>query len=424
MLSHISQRVCLNVKVYEFETKEEFNIFRMQNFLNFKQIKGSKITKTGYSMTYYCADYFNKPSQAKLRCPSYSKFIKSNIKKCSGKLTALYCHDGSVKCSLYPCTNTNHIMRKKLSESEINYIIEKLKCGMSFTQIRSAFVKDFSRNLSRYDVNNLKYRNKISFEFRTNRNDLISTRNILNLLKKQHHIYSNVDSIQEIDNLIIVIQFIHQKSIVEHSAGILCIDSTHGLSKYLKPILKFLKKLRYNFKLTTIVGISKEGNGFPLIYMISKRETENEINILFENFCNWNKINVNIIMTDDFLPYSKLIPKFFPNSNHILCIWHVYRAWKRKCDKIYGKVASGQIFQGLMKIQRILDKNEFEKQLENFIENSCEKMKKYLVDNYQGRTYKWAACYRQFMQINVNMYIESMHRLLKRTYLKGNITLN
>lgn len=179
----------------------------------------------------YCKDYNNQPSSARLRAPSVNKFARTFTNKCDGKLKIHFFADGTVKCFVYGCTNTKHSSINKLEDVEKSYIIEKLKLRMNFTQIRSAFINRFSKNISRYQVNNIKYRNQISFEFFTNKNDLVSTRNIIDTLQKCHNIHSNLHSIQKLEDIILVMQFNHQKKMLDYNTGVFCIDSTHGITK-------------------------------------------------------------------------------------------------------------------------------------------------------------------------------------------------
>lgn len=166
--------------------------------------------------------------------------------------------------------------------------------------------------------------------------------------------------------------------------------------------------------------ISNEGNGFPGIFMISRHESEREVRKLFEKLCQWNSCDPQIIMTDDFKIYSKLISEYYPQTSHLLCTWHIYRAWIRKLSKLYSKRMVQNIFYDLMKIQRILDIDQFELEYRQFLERCDPSLKMYFIANYDSRKEKWASCYRKYAGINVNMFNESLHRLLKRTYLKGN----
>ena len=99
-------------------------------------------------------------------------------------------------------------------------------------QIRHHFIRNFKRNVSRYEINNLKYKNRIFLEYQTNKNDLLSTKNLLFSLSKSNKIYSNIESIQKIEDLVAIVQFNYQQSMIQGNQGVICIDSTHSLSKY------------------------------------------------------------------------------------------------------------------------------------------------------------------------------------------------
>ena len=154
---HISKNVCGSTQVFEFASVKEFNDFRATRLENFRRIKGSKYLKNCLYLSTYCKDYNNQPSSARLRAPSVNKFARTFTNKCDGKLKIHFFADGTVKCFVYGCTNTKHSSINKLEDVEKSYIIEKLKLRMNFTQIRSAFINRFSKNISRYQVNNIKY---------------------------------------------------------------------------------------------------------------------------------------------------------------------------------------------------------------------------------------------------------------------------
>lgn len=45
----------------------------------------------------------------------------------------------------------------------------------------------------------------------------------------------------------------------------------------------------------------------------------------------------------------------------------------------------------------------------------------YFRTQYKTRCRLWAYCYRQFAGINTNMYLESLHKVLKHVYMQGKI---
>ena len=103
--------------------------------------------------------------------------------------------------------------------------------------------------------------------------------------------------------------------------------------------------------------------------MISKKESEKELRILFEKFALWNNIEIKVFMTDDFIVYSKLIGEYFPKATHLLCVWHIYKAWFGKLKATFGKYEPKIVFHDLIKIQRVLDNGLFETKLSEFLNN-------------------------------------------------------
>ena len=188
--------------------------------------------KNGYVATFYCRNFFKKKSIARHRTVSLKKFYEWKIPNCSGKIIANFLKNGTVEARITPCTNIQHINRKILTGEEKSFIVDKLQSGMSMIQIRHHFIRNFKRNVSRYEINNLKYKNRIFLEYQTNKNDLLSTKNLLFSLSKSNKIYSNIESIQKIEDLVAIVQFNYQQSMIQGNQGVICIDSTHSLSKY------------------------------------------------------------------------------------------------------------------------------------------------------------------------------------------------
>lgn len=70
------------------------------------------------------------------------------------------------------------------------------------------------------------------------------------------------------------------------------------------------------------------------------------------------------------------------------------------------------------------DIKKFEEYLKSFLlllskDSDLEAFATYFRDNYNNRCSVWATCYRLGSTINTNMYLESMHKVLKYIYLKG-----
>lgn len=189
------------------------------------------------------------------------------------------------------------------------------------------------------------------------------------------------------------------------------------LLKFLLYII-FFNFYRYDFKLTTIMAVSGD-SAYPVAHMLSKAETEKELNTLFETVIKWNTPCPKFIMSDGAKNYATRFSKYFPQAQHKLCIWHVYRAWATKLKKEDPKKFKQQ-FGRLVSIQRELNTGRFVKRLDDFLKNSSQNFRTYF-EPYLNEIEKWAAYARRNIGINVNMYLESFHRILKRDFLVGNL---
>ena len=93
------------------------------------------------------------------------------------------------------------------------------------------FFKKYKKIINRHQINNLMYKMRINREFITNKNDIVSS---ANLIKKYTHYgkcFSNIDLISSINEIIIIFQHNNQHLILKNSkTNILCFDSTHCLT--------------------------------------------------------------------------------------------------------------------------------------------------------------------------------------------------
>ncbi|KAF8784272.1 PiggyBac transposable element-derived protein like [Argiope bruennichi] len=107
--------------------------------------------------------------------------------------------------------------------------------------------------------------------------------------------------------------------LVKHSDKILCIDATHGTNFY-------------DFYLLSLHVQDEYGQGYPVAHFITNDLDYHTLIALFSSLhCRIPDLNVNTVMTDDdgysFKAFNSV---FGPNIKHLLCQWHVFRAWKRQ----------------------------------------------------------------------------------------------
>ena len=131
--------------------------------------------------------------------------------------------------------------------------------------------------------------------------------------------------------------------------------------------------------------LAKTANGsLPVIQMISQRETTIEISNMFQALNTFHKLNVKTIMTDDAKVYNQTISEYFPNARHLLCQWHLFRAWKSQIAKCYSYKESKAVFAKMIRVQKELDANKFEEKFSALLKELNRNFSKYLIDHYQN----------------------------------------
>ena len=199
--------------------------------------------------------------------------------------------------------------------------------------------------------------------------------------------------------------------------NILCLDSTHGTNQY-------------GYYLVNIVIKDEFGRGIPVGHLICNSENEQNLYYFFdaikgklqENF--GNKIVIRALMTDDDNAGWAGFRKVFGNHiDHLLCIWHVIRSWRRKLHALlrHNLPLQSELFQASRILMYEKDYSKFKRMEEMFIktyENECPEYVQYFVEYYLKRPQVWAMCFRHGLKDHTNMLVESFHNKLKTHYMK------
>ena len=132
------------------------------------------------------------------------------------------------------------------------------------------------------------------------------------------------------------------------------------------------------------------------------------------------------VMTDDAEQFYKAWTLVFGQGlQKLLCTWHVDRAWRGAIkSKIQDKELGALVYHNLQVLMEETDTDEFEELLQKTMEqfrttDKMEEFESYFTKLYACRKEQWAACYRKKSGININMYAESFHRLIKYIYMRG-----
>ncbi|GBM95118.1 hypothetical protein AVEN_46314-1 [Araneus ventricosus] len=206
----------------------------------------------------------------------------------------------------------------------------------------------------------------------------------------------------------------HQRDmLVSNSDKVLRIDSTH-------------KTNQHDFYLINLIVPDNYGKGCPVAHFITNYLDINTMICLFSSLkVKIPGLNVNCIMTDDDQnTFEAFNVVFGPNIRHLLCKWHVFRAWSRQ---LYAKVSNKQLVKEmkvrLKELLNVKERDAFEKLLaefENIHFTKSPEFVDYFKKHYCNRVQLWSASYRNFPHASTetNNYCESFHNQLKTVYFQ------
>ncbi|KAK3923510.1 PKS-NRPS hybrid synthetase [Frankliniella fusca] len=193
------------------------------------------------------------------------------------------------------------------------------------------------------------------------------------------------------------------------------IDSTHGTNDY-------------DFQLTTLGSVDSAGVGVPVAYCISNHVTEDFI----KQFYRVLKVHLRkaspstkVFMSDMANEFYNAWREVFGESEKVFyCIWHVDRRWRKKTkEKVKDLGKQAEVYRALVTLRNILDVELFEiaaEGMKNMLkeDRDTEPFLDYLT-KYISCKEKWAFCYGGGLGLNTNMFMESMFKKLKYSYMKG-----
>ncbi|KAK3909793.1 Zinc finger transcription factor family protein 17, partial [Frankliniella fusca] len=193
------------------------------------------------------------------------------------------------------------------------------------------------------------------------------------------------------------------------------IDSTHGTNAY-------------DFQLTTLGSVDSAGVGVPVAYCISNHVSEDFMKQFFrilKDNIKKNMPSTNVFMSDMANEFYNAWEEVFGESENVFyCAWHVDKRWREKTkEKVKGLSKQAEVYRALITLRNILDKEWFEICVLGFrsmLEEDTD-TRPFLeyIDKYIKCKEKWAYCYRGGLGLNTNMFMESMFKKLKYSYMKG-----
>lgn len=437
LMEHLKKIHSLNFEIEErqFNDFKEFTIWKCaieeQNMSNYI-VSSREQDKHGKIITYYACNRTGKKSQSKevfKRVTKTQGSCKINS-ACTSKIKLLKNINGSFS-AIWNKTHYGHsaeVQHLRISKQQRSSIASKLINGVSVTKIldsnRDKIGEELKRTdlLVRQDVANIKSSyNLIINEGVKHTDDATSIdlwveecknskENPVLFYKRQGE---ESHFLQKDDFCLVVMNNFQEIMLKKFGKNIISIDSTHGLN-------------RYDFELTTLMVTDEFNEGFPVAFLFSNRKDTYIFNLFFENI----KSKVGVIQPITFM--SDITPVFYtawsttmgPVQFQLWCSWHVDRAWQTNVRKINDKEKRTWVYKTLKVIQKETDQSKFHVDLTEAIklmvqDKETKTFGLYFQGFYEATYSHWAYSYRKGCNINTNMRLESMHKILKHIYLDG-----
>ncbi|GIY32513.1 c2H2-type domain-containing protein [Caerostris darwini] len=419
----------------EAESSSTFTFFRK---LNGNLVRGNKI------FHYYSCQFYNPYYQSRSTLCFRNKGVIPASLNCPVKINV--CEEkGLVSATYYPIhnhhTGFHNTKYQRFKDSTRNLIKSYLLLSFPIVQIQNlirgnvgfrghrSFVPSKEAFISRRSIRTYyrRLQNSVHPE-----NDALSVMCNVERLKAEEYnpillfkpqnsktLYGppGLDALLNSDkSFALGIQTETQKEmLIKHSYKIICIDSTHGTN-------------RYGFYLLSIHIQDEYGQGYPVAHFICNYLDYDTLVTLFNSLkCRISNLEVHNVMTDDDnVCYTAFNSVFGPNLNHLLCKWHVFRAWNRQLAcKVHSNDLRNILRKKLKKILNEKCHSNFKTLISEFINDTSVKTHtfiQYFLDNYYNRLELWAACLRQFPHgfTDTNNYCETFHNQLKSVYFQRN----
>ena len=328
-----------------------------------------------------------------------------------------YGHECELGYLTIPKSNRGAIAGQLLQKIPYDEILDKVRSTVNDTIDRIHL-------LSRKDILNIEAAYAIEGNVQRNSNDKLSVELwVREMMAKEDNpvIYykqqgEESDILQPEDFALAIMSKAQAELLKKFGTGsIVCMDSTHGTNGY-------------DFGLTTVMVVDDFGEGFPVAFFYSNRENYTALKL----FCNAisqkaGQIHANVFMSDDADQFYAAWSSTMNNvPQKLLCIWHVDRAWRGKISSIKNTEMQKSVYRTLRMVLEETDIEKFyvflEKAVAEFLENPDTKpFGEYFKLNYANRPSSWAYCHRIGKGINTNMYLESLHKVIKHIYLKGRV---
>ncbi len=212
------------------------------------------------------------------------------------------------------------------------------------------------------------------------------------------------------DFMIVIMNDAQKKNLCRYGSEVVAFHETYGAS-------------RDGFFLHSLLVVDADFEGLPVAFALTNRN--DSVGVCAFLTCIRHKvgiINARTLISDMQLTYFDCWSRVMqPPERYLYCLWHIFGDLKRNVKKISNREKRKVTREKVCSMVYEMDRSLFQKKLQSFLSNKDEDMAhfmKYFHSSYSSCLEKWACCYRQEPELNINVYIERFCGMLKKNLAK------
>nr|XP_037276819.1 uncharacterized protein LOC119169923 [Rhipicephalus microplus] len=347
------------------------------------------------------------PQAVGQRGDSEWKLVQS--KKSRRKAAALHKQEQSSKL----CADSEGKQKRLLNHGEKEEFFDLAKCNIGAKDFKNLVEQKTGKKLTTKDINNYKQRFSIPIRNEQAHGEMVLEK-LETLLKNNSNWVIHYEMNQNNNLQFILLQTTHMREILEKYPEILFIDGTYKVNIE-------------GYILYSILVQDGRGRGRPVCYAFLRNETTEIVEPMFTKFVDFNPFVVSackVVMIDKDLNELHILTSILPNSNILLCTWHVLHCFQQKVNE-KARQQRDQLLPLLKSLVYSPTEQDYFDKLANLQAMTCTDFISYYMHNWHLCEEMWVHAYRQALPTfgnNTNNRIECHNQKIKN-YLSSSMHL-
>ncbi|XP_075738923.1 uncharacterized protein LOC142784443 [Rhipicephalus microplus] len=303
--------------------------------------------------------------------------------------------------------------QKRLLNHGEKEFFDLAKCNIGAKDFKNLVEQKTGKKLTTKDINNYKQRFSIPIRNEQAHGEMVLEK-VETLLKNNPNWVIHYEMNQNNNLQFILLQTTHMREILEKYPEILFIDGTYKVNIE-------------GYILYSILVQDGCGRGRPVCYAFLRNETTEIVEPMFTKFVDFNPFVVSackVVMIDKDLNELRILTSILPNSNILLCTWHVLHCFQQKVNE-KARQQRDQLHPLLKSLVYSPTEQDYFDKLANLQAMTCTDFISYYMHNWHLCKEMWVHAYRQALPTfgnNTNNRIECHNQKIKN-YLSSSMHL-